>query len=879
MKKIYFLALLFLLCRIAGAQTVPLGMKYQAVARDLKGNVIANQKIFLEISLGEESVGLGRAHYIENHTIVTNKLGLFDLVIGSGKVTQGTFDAIPWSTQNIWMQVAIKENASAAFTTISNSKLLAVPYAFHAGTASELLSKGGTVAGAAAAAPINSLDDPIDKCDAKKGISLMRLLYLGPDGVTVKVFSDDKLTKLLTTVTNVSNGNVFLVDARNTPEKKFKEQTYLQISTPGLPVSVVPTKGEPTIVAETYGNFSVMSVLVYKDKSSGGLECTACDMNQNWKVGGNVFDDVCGKMGTKSYSDVIFITNNLERFRLTKDGDLTLKNNLAIGRDLTVANDVNIGNDLFVKRNAEIGNDLVVKNNVSLNTTGGNTVINGATILNSTINVEKAATLKSTLNVKDNTLLEKTLEVNGATSIHNNLSVDKNDAGFVASITNTNAEDGDGLKIKLGKAKTVYNAPNVAVDESQAQQLRDLIRCDYNGSKITLLGNVIADGAVAFGKMMAGIAVGAGNMIIKEINNGLNLPLSIPELVVPGVTIPKIEVPKTDVLGLGAIGFYIPAIPIIPETVIFNKLTLLPETVVMPRLPLISGIPGIEPLDITGLDFWGIPNICLSDAAGSSPLNNKNEFIQFADKNNVAMGSIKAVSVSDWSTNYLNPMFLMKLRGALTSSTVDKDHARYHFKSEITTALLSYRKIGVEYSSGNGDYAEWLERKDAAEFINPGDIVGVAGGRITKDLSHAEQVMVVSHNPIMLGNTPEESKITKGNNIAFIGQVPVKVMGPVSSGDYIIGQVKTPGYGIAKHPNKMSIDDYKNVVGRSWEDDERTEAKMVNTVVGVHNNTFINLIKDLKQTTEKNDARLKAIENRLNITPLPKSKLIKNTVK
>lgn len=120
---------------------------------------------------------------------------------------------------------------------------------------------------------------------------------------------------------------------------------------------------------------------------------------------------------------------------------------------------------------------------------------------------------------------------------------------------------------------------------------------------------------------------------------------------------------------------------------------------------------------------------------------------------------------------------------------------------------------------------------------------------------------------------PAEGKNFQGNNIAFMGQVPVKMVGPVTTGDYIIGQSNTPGYGIAKHPNKMTIDDFKNAVGRSWVTDETDEPKMVNTVVGVHNNNFVNIIKELKERTDKNEERLKTIENRLNMPGLLKSKI------
>ncbi len=138
MKKLFLLISFSFLLLISFAQHVPQGMKYQAVARNLNGNVIANQQVSLKINLVTQQGSTTTVYYSEVHSVTTNQLGLFTLTIGEGKIEKGTFSSIPWSIADIWMQVAIKDNTQADFTTISNSKLLAVPYAFHAETASAL---------------------------------------------------------------------------------------------------------------------------------------------------------------------------------------------------------------------------------------------------------------------------------------------------------------------------------------------------------------------------------------------------------------------------------------------------------------------------------------------------------------------------------------------------------------------------------------------------------------------------------------------------------------------------------------------------------------------------------------------------------------------
>ena len=52
MKRLYFLILSALFTmQVSIAQNIPGGMKYQAVARNLSGEVIANQKTSLKIDL------------------------------------------------------------------------------------------------------------------------------------------------------------------------------------------------------------------------------------------------------------------------------------------------------------------------------------------------------------------------------------------------------------------------------------------------------------------------------------------------------------------------------------------------------------------------------------------------------------------------------------------------------------------------------------------------------------------------------------------------------------------------------------------------------------------------------------------------------------
>ncbi|MBX2928058.1 MAG: hypothetical protein KF852_09505 [Saprospiraceae bacterium] len=144
MKKYFFLSLAFLFIGLfAHAQGVPPGINYQAVARDGKGVPLAGREINLKISLLAGDA-YGKSVYEETHRLITNELGVFSLVVGQGSVEKGNFTNVPWSEYQIWMEIALDEDGNGNYLPLSASRLMAVPYAFHAGTADQVKGDDGT---------------------------------------------------------------------------------------------------------------------------------------------------------------------------------------------------------------------------------------------------------------------------------------------------------------------------------------------------------------------------------------------------------------------------------------------------------------------------------------------------------------------------------------------------------------------------------------------------------------------------------------------------------------------------------------------------------------------------------------------------------------
>jgi hypothetical protein len=128
---ILFFAMIFF--SISGQPGVPLGIHYQAVARDNFGKEIASKCIDVKFSIISENP-LGPVEYQELHSkVITSKYGVFSLIIGHGTPTGGLFgeiSQIDWPSAFHYLKVEVKfENT---FIDMGTMQFLSVPYALYA---------------------------------------------------------------------------------------------------------------------------------------------------------------------------------------------------------------------------------------------------------------------------------------------------------------------------------------------------------------------------------------------------------------------------------------------------------------------------------------------------------------------------------------------------------------------------------------------------------------------------------------------------------------------------------------------------------------------------------------------------------------------------
>jgi hypothetical protein len=128
--------MLMSLCYVSAIAQIPQAFNYQGIARNNSGSPLVNTTISLRISILQGTLP-GTEVYQENHTVLTNKVGVFSLEVGHGNTQIGQFDAIEWGADSHSIQIEMDPDGGTNFTLLGASPLLSVPYALYAGKVSD----------------------------------------------------------------------------------------------------------------------------------------------------------------------------------------------------------------------------------------------------------------------------------------------------------------------------------------------------------------------------------------------------------------------------------------------------------------------------------------------------------------------------------------------------------------------------------------------------------------------------------------------------------------------------------------------------------------------------------------------------------------------
>ncbi len=481
-------------------------------------------------------------------------------------------------------------------------------------------------------------------------------------------------------------------------------------------------------------------------------------------------------LGTTDAVDLNFRTNNINRLTILSNGDVSVYKNFSIALDLHVGGslfvglDGSFGRDAFITRNLTVGNDASVGHNLS--------VTNDATITHNA-------------------------------SVGNNLTVTNN--GAINGTTNSTSPSTGALVVAggLGVAKDFYVGGNTHLSslnvdgttESTSPSTGALIVAGGAGiaKNLNVGGKLGVTGAAQFSSTITG----AGNLTIN--------PGKVSVTTSNGGTF-NIDDNGTVFIQTKATGDF--------------------------------SNTGHFGLDVKGqnqgivVQLTGAANP--ADGGSDYGVYDSNHFVDFWDANNSRVGAIQGETLSEFAATPINiadAAMNVAFGVALGISELEPGNVVQTLASVADYVVHleeGLRLIGVQYSSGSGDYAEYLQRVDEAEQIQPGDIVGVFGGHISKKTEGAQQMLVVSSAPAVVGNQPLAGKENLYNKCAFLGQIPVKVAGRVHEGDYIVASGHEDGTGLAIAPSMMTATDFSRVIGRAWGSVDTDGLNMVKVVVGLN---------------------------------------------
>lgn len=788
MKKLYFIFCFQLLLGFAHAQVVPKGINYQAVAHNLNGDLLRNQKVSLKIYLFGNENNKRINHYSEIHQVTTNGLGLFNLIIGEGVRSEGHYGMVPWSTENIWLEIAIKDKGQSGFSTVSNSKLLAVPYALYAQSANQIIHPG----------------------------QASRLSPPEPGVISNQwsVFGNAK--------TNLS-GNPYHINSLGTTDK-----VDLFLITDNVERFRILKNGDIT----TKLNFEIGQNLKVGENMQVGLTTTIDD---SLIVKKNVF-----------FNTDTGATINYGPFTVAK-GSPTLLSGLLIVDQATDLNAV-----LNVDGPTDMNDSLTV-NNMSPTKLTGTLQVDSFTVLNDALNVNQASP----------TALSGTLEVDSCATFHDKvriLSIYSTDTSGVAPSGSLQAGGGAFIRENLyigGIAK--FGGP---VAFGGAVSITDGTQ-----SVNPMTGALKVSGGTGIGlNLNVGGAAGIGGMLtILDSTQSIDTTTGALK-VFGGVGIRR----RLNVKGAAS---FANTLSILGTASLNNTMYVKNSGSFIANFINTSNQNGISIQVANAVPEWANNFMEFRNSSGgvvgyiegensTQSVNNGNYALEI-EKLNFRIHTAELAIVIAAGTLIVAGKALI---GALASSTgcsglgfcVTAPIASLIVKATLDVggaaadlinnsfrtvdaiadkdAYIAYKaaRVGVTYESGSGDYAEWLPKKDAEETFLPGYIVGLKNGFISKQTSDAQKLMVISTQPIVLGNTPSENQKSRFEKVAFLGQVPVRVFGRVNPGDYILPSGDHDGLGRAIAPDKMKIEDYTHMAGVAWSANDKEGYGVVQVAVGLN---------------------------------------------
>ncbi|MEL6812424.1 MAG: hypothetical protein AAFP76_13920 [Bacteroidota bacterium] len=524
-------------------------------------------------------------------------------------------------------------------------------------------------------------------------------------------------------------------------------------------------------------------------------------------------------------------------------GDMEVNGNAIFKDDFVIQGETIINNDLDVGGNIDIDGTMNVE---GVTTLGDDLTVDGVTNLNRELMVNNGSTttLSGELNVGNQTRINGGIEVANEATIGGDTSIDGN-----TTITGDGAFGGAVVidrRLQVGLSTTLNNDLFVAGRS-------DLGGATNIGGNATVDGDVSATGAGVFGddltatgRTLLGSSLDVLGKTTVDANFTVNGRTNLnDDLKVDGgatqLTGTLSVDGKTDINNSLNVNNSSPTV--LGGTLNVVKNAVFDDDVLIDGMLTVNGNLGLSTLTISGEGTAEGDHIALFENTGgvgadgiairinNSQLNAQNRFISFFGEGSYLAGRIESFDGTS------------QLEGLPTGSNPISQNQ------------------GIVYGSKGADYAEWLEKEDPLDDFQVGEVVGVKGGKISRNTKDADHILTISFAPIVLGNMPDEHKQDSFEKVGFMGQVPALVKGTVKNGDYIVASGMNDGYAKAISPKKITLNELKNVIGKAWSASEGNGIHLINVSVGLKSNEWVRILELQEERLESLEKKLETLES------------------
>lgn len=904
MKKILILFTALLLTSIGlYAQSAPEGMRYQAIARSLDGSLLKGQSLNVQVELlsaGPQE----KVFYSEMHDVRSSDLGLLDFVIGEGTQPSGKFSEIPWVNEEMWVRISIKLASDDHYQIIASGQLFSVPYALYATTAGEVKSIGNE-GGNRSMSVINwTLEGNHDtqnwnNGDPKLGTTDRRNLVFATNNIHRLVIDKDGMINFLFDVD--INGDLN-VDGPTTLNGTLTVANMSATSLTGtLTVNKATTLNDELTVTNMANTQLTGSLDVDQTMNVDG----ATTLNKPLTVTGNSATSLSHTLtvdGTTTLGDDLTVANEAPTSltgTLDVDKTLNVDGATTLNSTLNVGGNTDLNGTLTVDGITTMNDDLTVANGAPTDLTGDLTVdgdVNaGSFTVDAELTVDGNTHLTGTLDVTQHANLDAGLLVNGSGSVGA-------DATHLAYFNNTEGGSSDGIAIRINNDEmnkennfmTFYRGSGTVAGRIESYQIGDLD--DIPAPTSDEIWSAVCIGLADFNPLsIMWTQMATAWNLLGDGWNALTIPsFDIPDIPafaitdVPALTIPDVPafvIPDVPGFVTSDIpGFVIPDIPalvvgpylcvdeevclcpcsiditdwnccceqvticVIPEFTLFPAITLpdfpgipIPDFpgIAIPDFPgiTIPDFPGVAIPDFPGLEIPAVPELDFSALWGTAPtLPTLSDLL-------VEQGVCPEADLFDLEDGYFKRLAAWAFEHRL-HNLVALDPVRLLGNALAWGLTSAVTNDGAVYGSKGADYAEYLPKKYATEQFIKGEVVGVHNGKISKVTTGADQILAITSQPLVLGNMPDAGSEEEMEKIAFLGQIPVFVMGPVKVGDYIIASGKNDGTAKAVAASDITVDMLSSVLGTAWSGYEGEGITMINTSIGLRPQEVTEVIRE-----------------------------------